>query len=88
MVCVRWQDTYAYTVQVLVLSMQHGPRTTSGAVQSNRANGASATPLGPVWAYARYPMTKYMSYVDAACVCECGGPTHDELAAPCNQIIA
>jgi hypothetical protein len=28
--------------------------------------------------YARYPTTKYMPSVDAACVCECGGPTHDE----------
>ena len=42
------------------LSMQHactsaeGPRTTSGAVQANRTNGASATPLGPVWVHARY----------------------------------
>jgi hypothetical protein len=66
------------------LSMQHacasaeGPRTTSGAVQSNRTYGASATPLGPVWVYARYPTTMHMSSVDAACVCECGGPTHDE----------
>jgi hypothetical protein len=66
------------------LSMQHactsaeGPRTTNGAVQSNRTYGASATPLGPVWAYARYPTTMHMSSVDAACVCECGGPTHDE----------
>ena len=51
---------------------------TSGAVQSNRTDDASATPLGPVWVYARYPTTKYMSPVDAACVCECRGPTHDE----------
>jgi hypothetical protein len=64
--------------------MQHactsaeGPRTTSGAGQSNRKNGASATPLGPVWVYARYPPTKYMSSDDAACVYECGGPTHNE----------
>jgi len=66
------------------LSMQHacasaeGPRTTSGAVQSNRMNGASATPLGPVWVYARYPTTMHRSSIDAACVYECGGPTHDE----------
>ena len=32
------------------------PRTTSGAVQSNHTNGASATPLGPVWVHARYPL--------------------------------
>jgi hypothetical protein len=57
------------------LSMQHactsaeGPRTTSGTVQSNRTNAASATPLGPVWVYARYPTTKYMSSVDAAHAC-------------------
>jgi hypothetical protein len=55
-----------------------GPRTTSGAVHANRTNGASATPLGPVWVYARYPTTMHMSSVDAACVCKCGGPTHDE----------
>ena len=55
-----------------------GPRTTSGAVQSNRTNGASAAPLGPVWVYPRYGRTKYMSSVDAPCVHECGGPTHDE----------
>jgi hypothetical protein len=47
-------------------------------VQSNRTDGASATPLGPVWVYARYPTTKCMSSVDAACECECGEPTHDE----------
>ena len=64
--------------------MQHActsaerPRTTSGAVQANRTNDASATPLGPVWEYARYGRTKYMSHVDAACVYECGAPTHDE----------
>jgi hypothetical protein len=64
--------------------MQHActsaedPRTTSGAVQANRTNGASATPLGPVWVYARYPTTMHMPSVDAACVYECGGPTHDE----------
>jgi hypothetical protein len=54
------------------------PRITSGAGQSNRTNGTSATPLGPVWVYARYPTTKYMSSVDAACVHDCGGPTHNE----------
>jgi hypothetical protein len=70
--------------------MQHactsaeGPRTTSGAVQSKRTNSASATPLGPVWVSPRYPTTKYMSSVDAACVCECGGPTHDERRRPTN----
>jgi hypothetical protein len=31
-----------------------------------------------VWEYARYGRTKYMSPVDAACVYECGAPTHDE----------
>jgi hypothetical protein len=73
------------------LSMQHacvsaeGPRTTNGAVQSNRTYGASATPLGPVWAYARYPTTMHMSFVDAACVCECGGPTHGRWKRPCLQ---
>jgi hypothetical protein len=72
--------------------MQHactsaeGSRTTSGAVQSNRTNSASATPLGPVLVYARYPTTKYMSSVDAACLYECGGPTHDERRRTCNQI--
>jgi hypothetical protein len=66
------------------LSMQHactsaeGPRTMSGAVQLNRTNGASTTPLGPVWVYARYPTTRYLPSVDAACLYECGGPTHDE----------
>jgi hypothetical protein len=34
--------------------------------------------LGPVWVYTRYPTTKHMLYVDAPCVHECGGPTHDE----------
>ena len=66
------------------LSMQHacvsaeGPRTTSGAVQANRTNGATATPLGPVWVYPRYPLSPYIPPVDAACVHECGAPTHDE----------
>ena len=64
--------------------MQHactsaeGPRTTSGAVQANRTNGATATLLGPVWVHARYPLSLYIPSVDAACVYECGGPTHDE----------
>jgi hypothetical protein len=53
-------------------------RRASGAVQSNRTNGASATPLGPVWVSPRYPTTEYMSSVDAACVYKCEGPTHDE----------
>ena len=47
-------------------------------MQSNRKNGASAMLLGPVWVYTRYPTTKHMLYVDAPCVHECGGPTHDE----------
>jgi hypothetical protein len=64
------------------LSMQHActsaerPRTTDGAVQANRTNEASATPLGPVWVYARYPLSPYIPPVDAACVHECGAPTH------------
>jgi hypothetical protein len=40
--------------------------------------GGRRPPLGPVWVYARYPTTKYMSSVDAACGYDCGGPTHDE----------
>jgi hypothetical protein len=65
------------------LSMQHActsaerPRTTSGAVQANRTNGASATPQGPVWEYARYPLSPYIPPVDAACVFESGSPAHD-----------
>jgi hypothetical protein len=49
--------------------MQHactsaeGARTTSGVVQSNRTNGATATPLGPVWVHARYPLRLYIPYV-------------------------
>jgi hypothetical protein len=38
----------------------------------------SATPMGPVWVHARYSWSMYIPSVDAACVCECGGPTHDE----------
>jgi hypothetical protein len=47
------------------LSMHHacssaeGPRTTSGPVQSNRTNGATATPLGPVWVYAHVEWVCY-----------------------------
>jgi hypothetical protein len=56
-------------------SSAEGPRTTSGAVQSNRTNGASATPLGPVWVCARYPLSLYIPSVDAPCVYECAeGP--------------
>ena len=47
-------------------------------MQSNHTNGATATPLGPVWVHARYPLSLYIPSVDAACVYECGGPTHDE----------
>jgi hypothetical protein len=47
-------------------------------LQSNRTNGALATPLGPVWVYARYPLSLYIPSVDAACVYECGGTSHDE----------
>jgi hypothetical protein len=66
------------------LSMQHactsaeGPRTTSGAEQANRTNGATATPLELVWVYPRYPLSPYIPPVYAACVYECGAPTHDE----------
>ena len=38
------------------------------AVQANRTNGATATPLGPVWVHARYPLSLYIPSVDAACV--------------------
>jgi hypothetical protein len=41
-------------------------------------NGATATPLGPMWVHARYPLSLYIPSVDEACVYECGGPTHDE----------
>ena len=64
--------------------MQHActsaerPRTTSGAEQANRTNGATATPLELVWVYPRYPLSPYIPPVDAACVHECGAPTHDE----------
>jgi hypothetical protein len=44
-------------------------------VQSNHTNGATATPLGPVWVHARDPLSLYIPSVDAACVYECGGPT-------------
>jgi hypothetical protein len=46
--------------------------------KQNRTNGATATPLGPVWEYPRYPLSLYIPSVDAACMHECGGPTHDE----------
>jgi hypothetical protein len=60
------------------LTSAESPCTTSDPMQSNRTNAASATPLEPVWVYARYLTTVYMLSVDAACVYECGGPTHDE----------
>ena len=31
-----------------------------------------------MWVYTRYPLSLYMSSVDAPCVYGCGGPTHDE----------
>jgi hypothetical protein len=57
-----WLSAFLGSLKVV---QAEGPRTTSGAVQSNRTNGASATPLGPVWVYARYPRSMYIPSVDA-----------------------
>jgi hypothetical protein len=73
------------------LSMQHactsaeGPRTTSGAVQSNRTNGASATPLGPVWVShaTQRPSTCRLSMQHACTSAE--GPRTTSGAAQSNR---
>ena len=57
-------ERYTQRSRTCHLSMQHactsaeGPRTTSGAMQSNRKNAASATSLGTAWVHAHYPTTR------------------------------
>lgn len=56
-----------------------------GAMQSSACNTTNMdfsfrfNELGPVRVYPRYGRTRYMSSVDAACVYEFGGPTHEHL---------